>query len=58
MPSFEERLRAFIDDEMTFPGNPDTICGEIIRALNNEAARVALIELEQMGTPRHDLPGM
>lgn len=44
-----DRLREFVDGEMTFPGNPDAVCGELIAALRNEIERVKVLEAKERG---------
>lgn len=40
MSTIADRLRQFVDDEMTFPGNPDAVCGELLAALSEQMERV------------------
>jgi hypothetical protein len=44
MSTISDRLRQFVDDEMTFPGNPDVVCTELITALAEQIVRVAAID--------------
>lgn len=41
-----DRLRKFVDNEMTFPGNPDVVIPELVSALCAEVQRLMLIQQE------------
>jgi hypothetical protein len=44
MSTITDRLRQFVDDEMTFPGNPDVVCNELIAAMAEQIVRVRLLD--------------
>lgn len=47
MTTISDRLRQFVDDEMTFPGNPDVVCGELLVALADQMTRVRSMVTEE-----------
>jgi len=43
-----DRLRQFVDDEMTFPGNPDVVVPELVAALCAEVQRLLMFKQEHL----------